>query len=214
MKKTDGSIDLKNITQFVKEKKLPEAIVCMEQIHVGNIALISDANQKVIPGVDGLITKTKNINLGIVTADCLPILFYDSKKNVIGAVHAGRKGLFQKIIHNCVEKFKTEFKSNPEDIQVSIGPGIEKNCYEVGSDLIEQFENEFEWFDNSFWSTSNANRYLLDLRKIALQSLIKEGILREHIEISELCTKCEVSSLYSYRGGDKTGRFVSVIQLV
>ena len=213
MKKTDGTVDLENIKKFLKEKKLSEQVVCMEQVHGGKAAVVSDNKLETVAEVDGLITTTKGLSLAVLTADCLPLLLHDSKKGVIGAAHAGSKGLLKKIIHNTIGVFKTNFASDPQDIIVSIGPSIEKSCYEVGSELIAQFEQEFEWFDTSYFAGSNNNRYLLDLRKIALQSLIKEGILREHIEISSECTKCSVDTLYSYRGGDKTGRFVSVISL-
>ena len=212
MKKSDGTIDLENIKVFLNNKNLFEKVVCMEQVHGGDIAVVSNNTQEIIHGVDGLITNTKKLSLGVVTADCLPILFFDSKKGVIGVAHAGSKGLLKKIIQNILTQFKTKFQSAPKDIMVSIGPSIEKDCYEVGKEMIDSFQQTYPTFTGKY--DDKAGKYYLDLRNIALQSLIKEGILEEHIEIASDCTKCSTEIYYSYRGGDKTGRFVSVISLV
>ena len=213
MKKNDGSINLKNIKKFLIENDLPERFVCMHQIHSGNVGVVQDTKREIISEVDCLVTNRKNVSLGVITADCLPVLFYDKNNNVIAAAHAGSKGLLYKILQNTVEILRTKFNSNPKDIVVLIGPGIEKKCYEVGEEVISQFTKQYHWFDTSYYSDSKSDFYFLDLRKIAQQILIKEGILLEHIEISELCTKCEIDTFYSYRRGDTNGRIVSVISL-
>jgi YfiH family protein len=212
MKKADGTIDIENITIFLKKNHLPETVVCMEQIHGGNVSVVSGNTQTVIPGADGLVTNTKKISLCIVTADCLPILFSDARKGVIGAAHAGSKGLLKKIIQNTVTEFITKFQSDPKDISVSIGPSIESNCYEVGKEMIDSVPQIFPTFPGTY--NIKDGKYFLDLRNIALQSLMKEGILEEHIETANNCTKCSTDTYYSYRGGDKTERFVSVISLL
>ena len=89
---------------------------------------------------------------------------------------------------------------------------------EPADDLLSLIENTLrethKTVSGQFISSNKDNRqYFLDLKKIALQSLLKEGILEKNIAVSALCTKCEVDSLYSYRRGDKTGRFISVISL-
>ncbi len=153
----------------------------------------------------------KNIPLAVLTADCLPILFYDPKKEAIGIAHAGYKGLLNHIIENTVACFASNFKSDPKDIVVGTGPSIERDCYEVGVDLIEKFQKEFPGFENIF--AEKEKKYFLDLRTIAQQCLVKEGILRENIEFMDICTKCD-PNFYSYRGGDKEQRFASIISLV
>lgn len=211
MKSKDGTNDLENIKKFLKAKSLPSEIVTMQQIHSGRSIIVSDNSHEIIQGVDGLLTTKKNLSLCVITADCLPILFVDRVKGVIGAAHAGSKGLHQNILHNVVEKFKNEYFSDPKNLQVTIGPGIEKKCYEVGPEVIESFTSEFLWFDNAFYEKRENDHYLLDLRKIAMHCLLKEGILKENITVADECTKCSIDTRYSYRRGDKTERFVSVI---
>jgi YfiH family protein len=213
MKKEDGTLDFSNIEQFLKINNLSTNFVCMSQVHGGDVSLVT-GGEKQVANVDGLITNTKNTSLVVVTADCLPILFYDPKKEAIAVAHAGSKGLLNQIIGNTVIALKQNFNIDPKDLSVVIGPGIERDCYEVGIDLLEKFEKQFHWFDSSFTKPSKQNHAFLDLRKTALHCLLKEGILKEQIQISDECTKCSVDSYYSYRRGDKNGRFVSVISLI
>ncbi|MBA3723277.1 MAG: peptidoglycan editing factor PgeF [Candidatus Levybacteria bacterium] len=230
MKKEDLSIHHGNLMKFGKTVDLKSIPLCMDQVHSGTVALIENDREIVIPKSDGMVTKQKNLPLAIITADCLPILFYDQQKNVIGAAHAGTKGLLKNIIANTVQQMHSTFDSNPKDIIVGIGPGIEKKCYEVGEEVALQFEKAFPTFQNILFkeskhivkrgnessrlhSNNNEEKYLLDLRAIAVQCLLKEGILEGNIEVSEECTQCNKETLYSYRSGDRSGRFVSVISL-
>lgn len=188
MKNEDNSPNRTNLDTFLRSLDLPNNAVCMEQVHEGNVGIVGDSEIPLIQNTDGLITNERRFAICVLTADCLPLLFYDSKKHVIGVAHGGRKGLTKGIIKNMLRKFKTDFKSNPKDILVGIGPGIEKKCYEV--------EGEF-----------------LDIRKIANDQLLNEGILAENIENVNHCTRCRIDEFYSYRGGDGYKRFASVISL-
>ncbi len=189
MKNEDGSVNIKNLSAFLNSLGLENVPVLMKQVHGGNIEGVKDALKSPIENTDGLVTDQKSISLVVFTADCLPILFYDSKNKVIGIAHAGRKGLQVRIIKNIIEKFKGMYKSDPLDIIVGVGPGIEKTCYEV--------DGEF-----------------MDLRKIANDQLLTEGILEQNIENIDLCTKCNSDLFYSYRGRDKTERFAGIISLI
>jgi len=206
----DGQIDREALGNFVKQLDITTDVVCMKQIHSGDVAVVEDAEKLIIFETDGLITQKKQIPLGVLTADCLPILFYDTKKEAIGAAHAGYKGLLNHVIEHTIQKFVSVFQSDPKDILVGIGPSIERDCYEVGMDLVEKFQEEFPSFDDIF--IEKDQKFFLDLRGIAFQCLLKEGILQEHVEIMDICTKDD-SNFYSYRGGDGDKRFVSIISL-
>ena len=119
----------------------------------------------------------------------LPIIFYDHLKKVIGAAHAGRKGLSSGIIQRMILEFRAVYKSNPKDIIVGIGPGIERKCYKVDGELV-------------------------DIRYQAHFFLLAEGITRDHIEDIDVCTKCSEDQFFSFRNEDDTERFVSVISLI
>jgi YfiH family protein len=211
MKKQDGTLDFANIEKFLEKNAMPSKAIYMNQIHGGMVSIISDREKNIIPGVDGLVTNVKGVSLCVVTADCLPITLYDSKKEAIGIIHAGYRGLLKNIIHTTIYSMVTEYESNVKNMQVMIGPGIEENCYEVGAEVIEQFKT-FHYPEKVY--SEHGGKYFLSIQKAARQCLLKEGILKEHIEISDQCTKCNVYSLYSYRRGDQIGRFVSSISLV
>jgi len=204
-------LDREALTKFAATIGITDPIVCTNQIHSGNVALIENTNVLKISDTDGLVTDKKHIPLALLTADCLPILFFDPKKEAIGVAHAGYKGLLNHIIENTISVLVSKFKSDPKDIIVGMGPSIETTCYEVGVELVEKFQEEFPSFEDIF--IEKDQKYFLDLRGIARQSLLKEGILDEHIEIMDICTK-DNEDFYSYRGGDREKRFVSVISLV
>jgi polyphenol oxidase len=211
MKKEDGSIHHANVLKFVKSADMNGLPICMDQIHSGNVAVVENERELVIPQTDGLVTRNKKLALGIVTADCLPILFYDPVHEAIGVAHAGSKGLLKNIIGNTIKALVTEFDTDPKDLIVSIGPSIEQQCYTVGADLIKLYKTAFRDY-NSVYIEGNGT-FFLDLRSVAVQDLRKEGVLKENIEVSKICTKCHPEKFYSYRGGDMTGRFISVISL-
>jgi polyphenol oxidase len=189
MKNEDSTVSQSGIKRFLKFLNLSEEAVCMKQVHGGDVAVVKDKIDFQISSVDGLITNIKNIPLLVFVADCLPILFYDPRKGVVGVGHAGRKGLQSGVIKNIIEKYKSEFGSSPEDIIVGIGPGIEKKCYKVDGEL-------------------------LDIREIANEQLLSEDIKNENIENMDICTKCNMDKFYSYRGGDKDDRFAAVISMI
>lgn len=211
MKKNSADTNREALSQFAGSFGITDNVVCMRQIHSGNVTIIDDASDLQISETDSLLTDKKHIPLAVLTADCLPLLFYDPKKNVIAATHAGYKGLLNHIIENTIHRFISDFKSDPKNIIVGIGPSIERDCYEVGEERIEKFKKVYPKFKKIY--KEQDGKFYLDLRSIARQCLVKEGILEEHIEIMNICTKCD-PNFYSYRGGDGNNRFVSIISLI
>jgi len=209
-------VDRDALTKFARTIDITDPIVCMRQIHSGTVAVVENADDLRIAATDALVTDKKHLPLAVLTADCLPILFCDPEREVISVAHAGYRGLLNNVIEHTVKRLVTDFKSDPKDIIVGIGPGIERDCYEVGVELIEEFQEKFPSFENIFresFDKLRTERFFLDLPGIAKQSLLKEGILDDHIEIMDICTKHD-EHFYSYRGGDDDKRFVSVISLI
>lgn len=188
-----------------------ENIVFMQQEHGGNVAVVHDFSDVNVPQTDALVSGTKLLPIAVLTADCLPILLYDPQNEVIAAVHAGYKGLLNNIIETAIAAMCDTFGSDTGNIIAGIGPGIERDCYEIGEDRVDLFQKAFPAFENIY--TEKDGKYYLDLRIIAQQCLDKEGILKENIENMAICTKCD-THFYSYRGGDKQNRFASIICLV
>ena len=175
----------------------------MDQIHSN---LVNTISCKTNPQTcDALVTNKPNTPLMVMVADCIPILFFDLVKKVIGVAHAGRVGTFEKIAVNTINKMQNEYNSHPKDIKVILGPSIQKCCYEVNKQMYQFVKENFgEEFVN------NRN---IDLQGINKKQLLKAGIKEENINISPICTKCSNKPFFSYRNDKTCGRFAGIIML-
>ena len=180
-----------------------EDLVYMNQIHSANIIVVDENSPKLVDNCDSIITRSKNLPLMVMVADCIPILMFDDKQGIIAAIHAGRNSTFLEISKKTASFFIEKFSSNPEDIRVILGASIQKCCYEVSEDLSKIVENSFgkEFVENNY----------IDLQGINKKQLNDLGI--KNIEISNICTKCGDKSYFSYRKDKKTGRFAGIIIL-
>ena len=180
-----------------------EDLVYMNQIHSANIIVVDENSPKLVDNCDSIITRSKNLPLMVMVADCIPILMFDDKQGIIAAIHAGRNSTFLEISKKTAEIFIEKFSSNPEDINVIFGASIQKCCYEVSEDLSKIVENSFgkEFVETNY----------IDLQGINKKQLNDLGI--KNIEISNICTKCGDKPYFSYRKDKKTGRFAGIIIL-
>lgn len=200
----DNNIVEENRIQFYSSIGLTSSqIAFQKQVHGSEISIVER------PGLQGtsdaMITKQKNIGLAISTADCTPIFIYDPVKKIIAAIHSGWRSTKEKIVEKTLQKLSSDFHSNPADLLVYIGPSISQKNYEVSN----EFENHF---DKKYLIEKN-DKYLLDLKSANADMLIEFGIIRENLEIGELCTY-ESDFLHSYRRDGKiSGRAFGVIAL-
>ena len=163
-------------------------------------------------GVDALITQLPKVCIGVTTADCVPILFFDPIQKVIVVAHAGWRGTCARIAEKTVNILIDKFNCNPSDIRIVIGPSISVEVYEVGKEVVEDFENA--GFDLSEIVEIRNNAYFLNLWKANQQLVEKVGILSEHIEIVGICTFTEYERFFSARRlGIKSGRMLGGIML-
>ena len=203
-----------SIAALLKSNKDLHFIVA-DQTHSDHIKIISKKETKgweslenAIEDCDALITNEKEIVLTILTADCVPVLLYDSEKKVIAAVHAGWKGTKAKIVAKTVLKMNEVYGCDPENIMAGIAPSIGSCCYEVGEDVAKHF------FDTAKGYVQVEDKYMLDLPYINKYQLLEVGIKEENIEMSDICTACEVDRYFSYRKEQGcSGRFMSMIGL-
>lgn len=211
IKDLDGEFHPHNLKKFTSALNIVTAeVVLAGQTHSSNIAYALDTKNKFIENVDGLITDKPNLFLGIVTADCLPVILYDEKKKLAGILHAGYKGLLGHIIELMLKQFKTR-GSQMENIKIGIGPSIGVCCYEVDFERISDFKQEFT--DLKFNNEAINGKYRLDLKNVAHEICAGYGILEKNIEVSEICTMCSRDRFYSYRGNGKksTGEFITIV---
>ncbi|PIS42467.1 MAG: peptidoglycan editing factor PgeF [Candidatus Kerfeldbacteria bacterium CG08_land_8_20_14_0_20_40_16] len=148
---------------------------------------------------DGLITVEKNLFLMITIADCFPVFYFDSQKECIGLTHSGWRGILACINRRMVADFKKRVKSNPKDILVYIGPGIQRCHFEVEKDVFNQFHSAF----GEKIAFEKNNYFWVDLSEAIKVQLIESGIKEENIEQSAYCTYCEEKLFSSYRRDKK-----------
>ncbi|AGR77374.1 multi-copper polyphenol oxidoreductase laccase [Aliarcobacter butzleri 7h1h] len=210
--KTDGNLayhvgDIKENVDKNRQKLAlkydykDENLCYMNQIHSANVVVVDENSPKYIDNCDALITKTKNLPLMVMVADCIPILMFDEVKGVIAAIHAGRNSTFLKISEITSKKMIEDFSCKTENIKVIMGPSIQKCCYEVNDELKNIVEKSF---GKEFVIGNN-----IDLQGINKKLLENLGI--KNIEISSICTKCSNKPFFSYRKEKNTGRFAGVI---
>lgn len=184
------------------------------QVHSANGAVVTE------PGLaketDALITNKRGLFLIISVADCLPIMMYDKSNGVIANVHSGWRGTAAGIVTATIEKMKAEFRTDPADLIAFSGPGIGKDCFEVGPEVAEQFESRYVFRPplNPLLPKEGTLKLFIDLKQVVADQLLSAGVKQGNIEISPYCTFTEKDMLHSYRRDrEKSGRMFAVIGL-
>jgi len=210
-------------------------LVTLKQIHSSVIHIAGpDAAGTVCKG-DGMMTNRPGMLLGVQTADCTPVLVADSKRKVVAAFHAGWRGTAKRIVESGIGRMRLEFGSRPEDLIAAIGPGIGPCCYEVGEDVLSEFESQFSYarelfhevYDTDPVRTKYPMLFLtqrapghsnlgpsmhLDVAEANRRQLIAAGIAPRAIKMVGGCTSCQPKLFFSYRGSrGHCGRMLSVI---
>ncbi len=165
-----------------------------------------------IPKGDAMVTRKKNIALGILTADCAPVLFADPANGVIGAAHAGWKGALNGILENTAHMMCRE-GADISKITAVVGPCIAQENYEVGPEFLENFPD----YNQYFIPSREKDHYLFDLKAFCLNKLEKTGI--GYIEMLPHDTYGDSDNFFSYRRTTHRhekdyGRQISTIMLV
>lgn len=189
-------------------------LVSAYQVH-GNDVLIVDAPLSERPKVDGLVTKTRGLALGILTADCGPILFADEKAGVVGACHSGWKGALAGVTDSTVEAMES-LGAKRENILAVLGPTISQRAYEVGPEFPKAFLQQDERHKNHFKSSVKSDHYMFDLPAYLVSRMKAFGI--GEVNDTALCTYSDAQRFFSYRRTTHNkeadyGRLISAIAL-
>lgn len=197
-----------------------DSLVFAEQIH-GNVVEYIDPSKRgrgvfakadALQECDGMITHHSNICIVAQAADCVPILFYDPKKNVVACAHSGWRGTIAQIAKKAIEMFVSNYQSNPQDIVVGVGPSIGPCCLEVGPEVVEMVANSFGSTEGLIYSNAKFKNPVFDIWAAVHRTLVDSGIKPENIEMAQMCSKCNNSILFSSRAGDR-GRYGGFIML-
>lgn len=210
-----------NVKRLCSELHMfPEQLVLPFQTHGTEVRIIHDSfhgwspgqQRDYLNGVDALITDISQICICVTTADCVPLLLFDPVSRAIGVAHAGWRGTCGRIAGKTVQAMCTNFASRPEDIRVVIGPSVSPAVYQVGPELVAQFESS--GFDVDSLFVRHEDALFLDLWAANRQSLVSAGVEMSHIETSELCTFTHHERFFSARRlGIQSGRILSGIML-
>jgi polyphenol oxidase len=210
----------------------PWPLVTLRQIHSDIVHCVKAVPKETLAG-DGLITRTPGIVLAILTADCIPVILADTKRPAIGVFHAGWRGTLKRIVEKGVGEMRRCFGTQARDLKVAVGPGIHSCCYEVGAEVRERFESQFEYAAELFREAKESDpvrekypllflsarapghselpkKIFLDLVEANRQQLVSAGVVAKNISASPLCTACRTDLLFSHRAeGGITGRLMA-----
>ncbi len=165
----DNPSNVKKNLQIVKKKIKSTAknIFLLHQIHSNKFVFINKRNTfKSKPKADAIITNQKNIPIGVLTADCVPILICDKKIKLVAAIHAGWKGAYKDIVSKVIQ-FMIKNGSNPKNITAAIGPAISAKNYEVKEDFKRKFikKNKIKNIESMNIDTFDINNNFFSARR-------------------------------------------------
>lgn len=177
------------------------------QTHTTNVRKVTEedvgkgiSRERDYRDVDGLITNIPSVTLVTFYADCVPLYFFDPVHRAVGLSHSGWRGTVNRMGRVTLNAMEQEYGTKPEDVIACIGPSICGDCYEVGSEVAAEF---FKAFGEEEWPrilTEKENgKYQLDLWQANQIVLTDAGILQEHMEITDVCTRCNSDYLFSHR---------------
>lgn len=212
-------------------------LVTLRQIHSSLVVRVgaADALRERPWKGDGLMTGEPGLLLGIQTADCIPVLVADRKRQVVAAFHAGWRGTVKRIVENGVGRMRVEFGSRPGDLVAAIGPGVGACCYAVGEEVLSSFESQFSYARELFREVYDADAVRtkypmlfltqrapghspigpglhLDLVEANRRQLLDAGLKATVIKVVGGCTSCQTQLFFSHRASQgRAGRMLSVI---
>lgn len=191
----------------------PDALVGVHQYHSDAVVTVTSPGPE-RPKADAMVSNTQGIALGILTADCQPVLFADTQAGVIGAAHAGWKGALDGVLSRTVDAMES-LGAKRENIAAAIGPCISQAAYEVGPEFFEDFIAQDQTFTR-FFANGKEDRLQFDLPGFGLHMLREAGV--GQAEWIGHCTYADEERFYSYRRTthrreNDYGRLISVIRL-
>ena len=186
-------------------------IVTMKQVHGDGIVEVTDKTRKEAGEADAMVTRERETYLGILTADCVPILLVAPKQKAVAVVHAGWRGTLAGIAAKMVRLLQEKYDIAPAGIEAALGPSIGACCYEIQDDVAAPFLAQ--WGTRAESSLERRDgKHFLDLRRLNRELLANAGISPTRIFAIGPCTSCASEEFFSYRReGAEIGRQLSFI---
>lgn len=192
-----------------------ERLATVHQIHSPDVAIIDERWTGERPQVDAMVTAMPGYVIGVLSADCGPILFADPEAGVIGAAHAGWKGALTGVLENTVEAM-VRLGARREAIIACLGPSISRASYEVGPEFVTRFTDVDPAYGDFFTPSQKSGHAMFDLPGLTVMRLARAGVRAEALG---LCTYEDPERFFSYRrtthaGEPDYGRQISAIALI
>ena len=188
-------------------RHLPAEPAWLTQVHgttVLDAAKVSDA-----PSADASFTTQRGVVCAIMTADCLPVLLADAAGSVVGAAHAGWRGLAGGVLENTVTAMRT---ASGDTLHAWLGPAIGPLQFEVGEEVLQVFAAKDPLMHHAFQPVAaRPGKYLADIYQLARITLANVGVTQ--VSGGNFCTVSEARRFYSYRRDGVTGRMASLVWL-
>lgn len=187
---------------------LPSHAVWCKQVHADVISHVDTPG--LVEGTDALITDTPGLALGVIMADCVPVLLYDAEHHALGLIHAGWPGTTLRLASKTVRAMTNHFGTRPEAIFAAIGPSIGPDEYEVGPDVIEKARAAYGDLP-VLRPHAEAGKAFFDLWAANEHDLRSAGVTQ--IEVAGISTAANLDEFYSWRFARDTGRFATLATL-
>lgn len=186
-------------------------VICIEKEFT---SLCKEQQTELLQGIDAIITDVPRTCIGVSTADCIPVLLYDSTKGVVAAVHAGWRGTVARILNNCITEMICRYRCKAEDIKAIIAPGISMDSFEIGDEVYEEFAKAgFPMSEIAKrYPSGQGEKWHIDLWEANRLLMVNAGIKEEHITMCGICTYKQHNDFFSARRlGINSGRIFNGI---
>lgn len=192
-----------------------QRLATVHQVHSANAVVVGAGYNGQRPEADAMVTATPGIVLGVLSADCGPILFADPDAGVIGATHAGWKGALDGVLEATVDAM-IGLGAERSRIRAALGPSISRRSYEVGPEFIGRFLARDPSYRAFFHPAARDGHAMFDLPALTLKRLTEAGVMAENLDI---CTYPDEERFFSYRrtthrNEPDYGRQISAISLL
>ena len=172
-----------------------EKLATVHQMHSPDVNVIDASYNGERLEADAMVTATPGIIIGVLSADCGPILFADAEAGVVGAAHAGWKGAVTGVLENTIEAM-IGLGAQRERIVASLGPSISRLSYEVGPERVESLKDTNPAYANYLSPSPNEGHAFFDLKQLTIDRLAGAGVTAENLDI---CTYPDDDRFFSYR---------------
>ena len=173
----------------------PDRLATVNQVHSPDVVVVDETYDGARPSADALASRTPGVVLGVLAADCGPILFCDPDARVVGAAHAGWKGALYGVLENTISTMET-LGAKRENIVACLGPSISHRNYEVGPEFVERFLVVDGSYERYFKPSEKPGHAMFDLPGLTTQRLRDAGVTAENLD---LCTYPDEDRFFSYR---------------